>query len=189
MAAVPEIPKTDEERLKIVTLALSDLIYLLVNNMYTQKLTTITPEIIILAKGVIGKLFPHYIADNYIKYSHKFWPQIKARNRSFLIDNANKIFGDLPTSHVDAFKLLFSSTKLSADGKSQEYLVEKKYEDACWAYFESMTKIAIKYVHRKRGPKVTTLPTGGTKHEYTVQHLQDVDLETNRQMFNVTLEW
>ncbi len=132
---------------------LSNLLRELIQDLYKQNKITLNPLIV----GLIGQFIKGYdnikIMESFVYYSSENWNQIKAKNEDFFFENADEIFADLETiiknssKHVKAFKTLFSLKK-----QNGEHEVCQDDRDAIWAYFNSLVKISIKYLHKIKGP-------------------------------------
>lgn len=133
----------------------------IVSKFHQQGYPIINPVLIEFASRLIEKLDKETLINGFIKFSHMHWGEIKKRKREFFLDHARGIFAGLPLNNIDAFKMLFELKK--EDGS---HLVCGDDEETLWLYFESLVKVSIKYIHRKRMPK-SYKTERGVMFEYT----------------------
>jgi len=144
---------TLEKRFETNMIHLSELLTEIITKLHQEKKTTLSPLIVSLIGGFIKGFSTKKTLENFIFYSHKNWSQIKNRDEDFFVENADQIFADLKNyvnkadGHVEAFKELF--TLKNSKG---EYEVGTDDRDAIWAFFDSLVKIGIKYLHKVKGP-------------------------------------
>ncbi len=175
----------EEERFSRNIVDLTDLIHELIGTCYKAGKTAIQPALIMLAGGILEAYDKVKMIENFIYYSHEFWTQISKREESFFGENCAKVFRDLPKKHVGAFKELFEAT----DNQGSPIII-KEEKDSIWDYFDSLIKICIKYVHRKRGPKMKDFGDGkGTRPVYTVEIFSDIRLQYFASIWKVDLKW
>jgi len=136
-----------EERFHANVVGLAELLYEIVSDIHLRGYNIINPSVIQLVRCLLAKMNRLDLINGFITYSHLHWDNIRNHNRDFFIYNASEVFGDLPMKEVDAFRKLFSLRD-----KDGNYIISKEDEEDMWAFFESLVKIAIKYVHSQRDP-------------------------------------
>lgn len=175
--------KSLDEKFSINVIAFTESFYSTVKYLFDRKeLTDVDPELINIASGIIKSVDDKsLLIKKYIEYSHDKWSLIKKRDRDFLINHAKTLFANIPGNAAEIFTKLFTSTKKNASGVD-EYVINKTYENSYWQYFESFTKLCIKYIHEQRKP--------GTVGQYSNPgFFANVDIKSYAELFNVKLEW
>lgn len=147
-----------EHRFQDNVLSLCDLIYDMVSDARSKGYVAINPDTVIFCKGILEKYPASKLIEGFIRTSEPDWDRIYDRDDSYFLTNADKIFGDLPTASVTAFRDLF--TLKDSNGSP---FVGKEDRDVISEYFETFVKIAINYIHQKRGPAILKRKDG-TKH-------------------------
>lgn len=186
-----------EERFHTNLVGLGELIFDLVTEVNAKGHNIINPEVVKLAVCLLYKLDHVTVINTFISGSNKLdknghpvpfeehcWTKIKARDRSFFLDNAGVIFHELPCDRIDAFSRMFSIT--DADGNP---VVAKEDENEIWEYFESLVKIAIKYIHFKRQPQLVRRGTEEIRRYKANNFLENVDLSQHAKHWDLTLEF
>jgi hypothetical protein len=173
--------KSLEEKFSINVITFIKGFYTTVKWFYDNKeINDVDPELISLAAGIIEAFDDKKsMINKYIEYSHDKWPLIKEKNRDFLINHAKTLFGNIPGNAAEIFTKLFKASKKikGPDGKDQDvYVIGKTYEDSYWQYFESFTKLCIKYIHERR-------TVGGN-----TKFFEYVDVKKHAQLFCVDLK-
>jgi hypothetical protein len=140
----------EEERFLKNTIELIKAVHHGVKNLYDKGYKVIDPKTIELAICVISsKNFDkHYLITKFIEKSHQeCWTKIKQRDEHYFINNAHRIFEDLPaaSSFVDMFKDLYLTTDKNGKG-----IIDDSLKDDIWNLFDAMIKISIRYVHKNR---------------------------------------
>ena len=136
-----------EERFHLNVIDLSNLIHELISLCYEKGYTDLNPNIVKLASNIVERLDKNRLLENFIQYTNEYWEQISKRDSEFFMENANKVFCDLPIDKVNAFQVLFTAR----DNNGQP-IIGKDDEDAIWDYFDSLIRICIKYIYEKREP-------------------------------------
>jgi hypothetical protein len=109
-----------------------------------------------------------------------YWEQITKRDEKFFIDNARKVFKDLEKyGQTDAFKNLF----VAADSTGK-YIICQEDRNAIWDFFDSLVKIAVKYIHQKREPY---LKDG--KKAYHTSYMKNISLTPYVKHYGIELAW
>lgn len=150
-----------EKRFQENVLSLCDLIYDMVTDARAKGYQSINPDTVIFCKGILDKYPSTKLIEGFIRTSESDWDRIHERDDTYFITNADKIFGDLPTTSVTAFKDLF--TLKDSNGKP---FVESEDREVICEYFETFVKIAISYIHRKRGPAILKRKDGSKHRVY-----------------------
>jgi len=176
----------EEERFADNTKGLSELTCNLVEQAYKDKYTTISPELVKIASCFIENMDKVVILESFVEYSHTFWDQIKERRREFFMENAGNIFKDLPVSNVSAFKMLFTTYK--PDGS---LIISDDSINSLWEFFDSLIKICIKYVHKKRKPFSRPSPTIPNTSEflYHNRYMDQIDILAHAKKWSINLEF
>lgn len=185
-----------EERFHANVIGLGELIYDLVRKVNAKGHNLINPELVKLAVCLLGKLdhgavintFIHKSNNNargeLVPFEHHCWTKIKAHDRSFFLENAGEIFSDLPMNRVDAFSRMFSL--VDSDGNP---VVPEEDEAEIWDYFESLVKIAIKYIHNRRGPTLIRRGTEEIRRYNSDDFFSKVDIARHAELWNMDLEF
>lgn len=175
----------EEERFNTNIVDLTSLLHELITICHKAGKTKIEPGIIMLAGGLIEAIDNVKVIENFILYSYEFWGQISERDESFFTENCAKVFQDLPKEHVSAFKELFEAK----DNYGKSIIIQED-KDAIWRFFDSLIKIAIKYIHRVRGPKLKDFNNGkGERPVYTVDKFTNIKLQYYANIWKVDLQW
>lgn len=81
---------------------------------------------------------PSFVIEVFAAESSSYWPSIKAKNRSFFLNNAAAIFGPvLPKENKDALAIIF-----------QRGLISAEQEEKIWTLLLLLIKLAIKYMYK-----------------------------------------
>ena len=177
-------PPSEEERFLANVLDLSDLVHELTTICWDEGVKDVNPILVLGARAYLSGYNKIDLLETFITYSNEYWEEIKSRNENFFIEHAKEIFKHLPVkqSNISAFKLLFT-----AKNKDGEYIVESEDRDAIWDMFDSLVKICIKYIHRKR--KVQLVETEeGQKPIYSSNYLPDIKVRELAREWGITLE-
>lgn len=170
-----ENPASEEERFFSNLKDLMALVYELAVMCWESGFKDVSPKLVEFAESFLENYDSTKIINAFIKNSHKYWGapqtdsngnilcnkdgvyigkggQIKAKSDDFFIKNAYKIFGGLPVGkdQINAIGIFFK-----AKDENNNYVIVKEDRDAIWNYIHSLVKIAIKYVHRQRGMKIS----------------------------------
>ncbi len=111
--------------------------------------TIVNPVIAQMRANAVINFNKSLVVERFIKYSEKYWPQIKKRNEEFFGEHVGEVFQDLPMGDVNSFKRLLEAK----DGKG-ELIVTPDDREGIWEYFDSFVKIAISFVHENRLPDI-----------------------------------
>lgn len=183
-----------EERFHVNVVGLGHVICDLVKTVTRKGHTVVNPQLVDLAVCLLSKLDCVTVIETFIYKSNEnegedtmqfedhCWTKIKNRNRSFFIENAGEIFSDLPANRVDAFSRMFSM--VDKDGKS---MVPEDDENEIWDFFESLVKIAIKYIHSKRKPQLLRRGTEETRRYEDDTFFSKVDLSRHAECWEIDL--
>lgn len=134
-----------------------------VTDLYEKGYQTVNPTLVGLVVGVLESYDKEVLIQGFIANSHlECWDKILERKENFFVENADKIFADLPASTVGLFKDLF----LTKDELGNS-VVSKELKDKIWTLFDQLVKVSIKYIHRKRGPSL---------RGYTLSFFDEVDI-------------
>lgn len=179
-----EVP--EEKRFSANVIRLCEHVHRVVSKYHNKGYTSIDPALILFGQVILTGMSETDLINAFIKYTPMHWNKIKTRQRSFFIENANDIFKDFPTTHVDAFKTLFT-IKIPDEkkGESMRYLITDDDEDtqAFWALFDSLVKITIKYIHRRRDPHISNSAAG-----FSVVYRND-KFESHLNLAELSKEW
>lgn len=173
---------SEEERFYENIICLASLMHELTASCWEAGHQIISPTLVSIAESALKKYDKTKLIDNFIKYSEPYWDQIKDRDEIFFIENANKIFKDLPIKDVNLFSVLFT-----AKDKNNKYVVESYDREAIWEYFDSFVKICIKYIHRKRQLKQRETDKG-IMLRYTVTFFPKIKLRQHANKWEVQLD-
>lgn len=135
----------------------------------------INPTLLSLAGAAISQYDKRFIIETFINKSHEHWDKILGRNRTFFIENAGGIFGDLPLGNVEAFTKLFT-----LQDRSGGPIAGVEFEDDLWALFQSLVKICINYIHENREMN--------TQGEYEYEFFEHVDLKHHASHWGMVLK-
>lgn len=181
-----------EERFHANVIGLGELLFDIVKEVNSKGYNIMTPKAIEVAVRVLERLPHTSIINTFIKKSHEkeikefkdhWWEKIRDRERNFFLQNAGTIFSDLPINQVNAFSEIFSLK--DAEG---HFVVSKEDEEEIWEYFESLVKIAIKYIHEKRHPILIRSASEETRR-YKVSLFDFVDVGEHAKAWGIDLEF
>ncbi len=177
-------PAPEHERFATNTNILMKAIYDGIVKLRNAGHKTADPMLIQLAIGVINSYDKHRLISGFIRNSHSMcWDHIKNREEEFFVNNAHSIFKDLPMDKVDLFRDLF--TTRDATGKT---VMSDSFKSDIWALLSAMVKIAIKYVHKGRGP-YSYLDNGVMRNAYSNEFFNEVDLSHHSNFWEVKLDF
>ncbi len=183
-----------EERFHVNVVGLGHVICDLVKTVEGKGHTVVNPHLVELAVCLLSKLDHTTVIETFIYKSNEkegeddmlfedhCWTKIKNRNRSFFIENAGEIFSDLPANRVDAFSRMFSLVD-----KQGNSVVPEDDENEIWDFFESLVKIAIKYIHSKRKPQLLRRGTEETRRYQDDTFLSKVNLALHAECWKIDL--
>ena len=184
-----------EERFHANVVGLGELLHDIVKEVNEKGYEIVNPQVIELAVRVLEKLPPVTVIRTFISKSHEeereripgleshCWEKIRIRDRTFFLQNAGKIFSDLPMSRVNAFSKMFSLK--DSEGN---FVVSKEDEEEIWEYFESLVKIAINYIHEKRQPILIRHETEEIRR-YEQRAFENVDITSHGKAWSMELEF
>lgn len=155
-----EVEVTEEERFSSNMEGMISLVVEMVTLARSKGSNILEPAIIQFVGSYLKQYEKPKLLRNFIIYSKGHWTMIKAKKMEFFIEHAHSIFGELPVEHVSAFKDL-----VVVKDKDGNYFVPEQNIEDLWAYFHSLVKICIRYVHRMRQP-YTMSTSSGVRHEY-----------------------
>lgn len=195
-----KMEKTDkpspEERFHANVVGLGELLYDIVKEVNGKGYEIVTPSMIELTVRVLEKLDHVTVIHTFISKSYEgeriaefkdhCWEKIRGRDRTFFLQNAGKIFSDLPmvpTNSVNAFSKMFSLK--DAEGN---FVVSKEDEEEIWEYFESLVKIAIKYIHEKRHPVLIHRESEEIRR-YENRAFENIDIVRHARSWGIDLEF
>lgn len=169
------------ERFHANVVGLGELICEIVHKMNDRGYNIVDGQLVELGVCLIAKLDHTTVINTFIHkssfdskndplpFESHCWTKIKAKDRSFFINNSDVIFSGLPKDKVDAFSRMFALT--DENGKQ---VIPESDEEELWEYFQSLVKIAIKYIH--------------TRRETDPDFLNKIDLERHVRHWKVKLE-
>ncbi len=172
-----------EERFFTNVLDLTQLIHDLGKIIYAQGYELVHPNLISLCGAFLANYDKTKLIRNFISYSYPHWEQIRLREDIFFDEHAMEIFKDLPLNNVNAFKIMY--TLKDKDGNR---VVSIEDREDIWAFFESLVKICIKYIHQGRRPATKTT-NGERKPIYTCRFCDEVELEKTAKKWGIKLEF
>ena len=159
---------TQQEKIKANLSDLADLMIELISSCHAAGKTEITPELVKWVKeAYVNKYNLDDMMNNFIKYTRLHWEEIYSKNENYFIEDAIKIFGDIPSDQVNITKVLFQSK--DDLGKS---IISQVDKNAIWNFVTAMVKISIVHIHKCRKP---IRENGEIK--YTVQKYSKGDYE------------
>jgi hypothetical protein len=172
MTGVPE-----EVRFSATVDTIAQCVYDSVVELATMGKSTADPSIIMLAKMYLQAEDNKQKIENFIVKSHeKCWNMILARNEEFFVKEATTLFSELPVENVDMFLCLFT-------GNNQ---IDAETKTVLWELFESLVKIAIKYVHRERQPATAST---GEKYYRNPSFMPKVALKDHAKAWELNLSF
>lgn len=175
----------EEDRFARNAIILGECLHESIHKLYTAGHQTVNPDLVKFAVDVIRFFDKTQLIDGFILNSHeKCWDSIFRKDEKFFMDNANDVFAFLPTEKVNLFLDLFGAK--DKDGKG---VVSQEIKDQLWALFAAMTKIAIKYVHRKRSPYSYVNEHGTLVRAYGCPFYNEVNIGHHCDVWSLTLEF
>jgi hypothetical protein len=163
--------KTPAERFKENLLLFVDLCKDLLADLIAKKRTTLNPSIIPTASIFISSLSADELMENFIENGNLFFAKIKLRDKTFFVENSQKIFPDVPLELLDQIKNIFLS------GSVED-------EESFWEFFDSFVKTSIHYIHEKRKPFLLD-----NEPRYHVQYQQKINIKKLSEQWNVILKF
>ena len=178
-----QILPSEEERFSTNLIQLSEFVLAIATKSQNKGYNIVDPQVFKIVIAILRQFNKNILIEGFIKRSHKNWQRIKNNDKNFFIENAQDIFKELPSAEVNTFKELFTIKDVKGNS-----IVEKDDEASLWRFFESLVKISIKYVHKKRIPRSRKQGTT-TISEYTGNFLPDLDLEVLSKTWNIRLDF
>lgn len=174
----------EEERFSSNTNKLGEAIKLCINKLFSLGYQTVNPALVELAVSAIANYDKHVLIQGFIKNSHQeCWDKIKVRDEQYFVDNASKVFSDLPAGEVNLFKDLFTTKD-----KHGHSVIEQNLKDKIWNLFDTLIKISIKYVHKRRDPYIADVK-GVSTNAYSKSFFDDVNVSHHANNWKVMLEF
>lgn len=174
----------EEERFYKNTLIMAQAIHESVKKLYDAGYQTIQPDLVEFAITLISSFNKEFLIQGFITNAHETcWDVIKKRDELFFVENASNIFRHLPMDKVNLFKDLF----LTKD-KNGRSVVPQSLKDDLWEIFDSMIKISIKYIHKKREP-YSFSDHDDIVNAYKLDFFEDVNVEHHAKVWNVKLDF
>lgn len=158
-----------EERFKIVTMELCDVMIELLNK---QKNPVIPPFMVAIAKIYMSGLSNDTLIENYIHYSKSHWDAVLKKDTEYFLKNKVSVFGELPQGNGPE---MFSAF-MSKGSKPEDV-------EMIWTFQQTFVKIAIRYIHNRRSP----YRTAGGMPAYRTEYYSDINLTDMAQKFRVDL--
>lgn len=144
-----------EDRFHQNVLGLAELIRDIVSDVQEKGFPVVSIQIIEFAISLLRHFPSKDVIETFINKAngstttfetHPF-TKIFHKDRDFFLNNMDLLFGDLPPDRVKMFGAMFSEKD-----KQGNPIVPEEDEEEIWEYFQSLVKIAIKYVHEERQP-------------------------------------
>ena len=180
MAQIPP----EEERFLVNSSELAEVLYQGVKVLHDAGYKVVDPNMILLAKAVIMNLDKKSLITGFIDNSHQLcWNKIRVRDEIFFIENASGMFKDLPTAEINLFKDLF--TIKDANGQA---VVGADLKNSIWDTVDSLIKICIKYIHKRRDP-YSMIENGVTISCYGNDEFADIRLSHHAENWGVLLDF
>jgi hypothetical protein len=187
-----------EDRFHANVVAMTGLIREIVQDANKVGFKEISPFVVDMAAGHLKQNYkPKDLIEGFITHSHPpkveregldhtLWDKILAKDEDFFREEAFNIFKTLPATAVDSFRRLSSYQ----DPKTGEPVIGAKRREQIIKYFFSFVKIAIKYIHAMREPRVISGEDGKTKYIYNKPHIfKGIDVLSHAKKWNVELEF
>lgn len=174
---------SEEDRFMSNASELTLFVHGLVKEVYNQGYQIVNPQLVEIAGHILNGFNKSDVIVSFITYSYPHWNSIRNKNKNFFVENAGKVFGDLPVSNVDAFKDLFIIT--DRDGNP---VVSDENVEILWDFFHALVKISIKYIHRKRSPKLR-VEAMKTICEYDNNYFSEIELTKHAELWEVRLDY
>jgi len=172
------------ERFKRNASDLGQLVLELITLCYKRGHQEVNPNLIKLALVAIQAKDAEDLIQIFINHSHPHWEAIHRHDESFFIDHAGSIFPpSISSERIGAFRMLFAAT--GPDGKA---LINQEDRDSIWAYFDSLVRISINFVHEKRGPTVR-MTSQGPVCVYLTSYADNIDLGAMTTLWGIKLDW
>lgn len=170
---VPPVERIKANLLEIIKLT-RDTIKYVSNNGYK---IDVDPALCDLAVSLLAGWSSEKIVDGFIQRSFKYWPMIKERDEDFLLNNADVLFGELPTNVIANF-----TNMMKARNEKGESYVPKETKDCVWDLIHAMIKGGIKYVHESRRPEEVN-----GKKQYTVEFFPEIKIREQVEIWKIKL--
>jgi hypothetical protein len=145
--------------------------------------TQASPMMIDMAMAFLSKYDRHELIQKFIDNGHQeCWDKIKERDEEFFIANSKVIFSYLPDTILSIFADLFR-----ARDSSGILIMDDEFKAGVWRILDALIKISIKYVHKRRGPRIHT-KNGKSYYDYTnVKFMPDVDIAHHANVWGLDL--
>jgi hypothetical protein len=135
-----ELPPV-QERFKTNLLDLGNLTHNLVINVQSQLTEKFDPLIVRVANTYNEKNAAVTLIEQFIIYSHQYWPEIKNSNEMFFANSFTNIFGQVPIDGLGGLKEM-----LVGRNASGAPIVSLDNKAAMWRYLQQMVRQAIMYL-------------------------------------------
>lgn len=143
-----EVP--EENRFFNNVLCMIDVVKMAIEEAEQAGLQTIDKNKLNLVEQFIKIFEPKIIIEKFIEKSHQdCWMMIFNKNDNFFLVNAGQLFNFIPGDNVSIFKNLYTAKRSNG-----QPVISPELKDEMWSTFQSMVKIAIKYIHKNREPYV-----------------------------------
>lgn len=174
---------SEEIRFKTNVLDLIALVHDLATICWNAGKRDVNPALIPFAENYLESYDPVGLIEIYIEHSHKHWQEIKDHNEVFFLENAHTIFNQLPinSNHIDAFKVFFTAK----DSQGEDIIIQED-RDAIWEIFESLVKICLKFIHKKRKVELRSTDKG-LRPVYTIKYFPQIPIMKLAKVWNVDL--
>jgi len=181
-----------EERFHANVIGLGELVYDIVKKVNATGNFIINPELVKITICILDKLDHTTIIDTFIHkstynksnealpFEEHCWTKIHEKDKSFFLENAGEIFGDLQMNRVDAFSRMFG-----ANDEHGNPIVPERDEEEIWEYFKSLVKITIKYIHEKRQPKLLRRGSEEIRRYEKDDFFSDVDIARHADLWKI----
>lgn len=155
----------------------------IIKTAYKAGYTTLNPEVLkignIVLNEKIKKLGHAHVLHSFIRHTHEHWKYVAESDEKHFSKNLHKIVKEVPQEYTLEFCRLFMGT--DKKGKS---LIPQEDKDAFFENATSLIKISIKYIYKKRDPKVHE----DGKIEYQTNFFgKEISLSKYSKMFDVKL--
>lgn len=116
-----------------------------VDDLHSNKMTTMTADKIIFIKSILGKYPQRYLLDVFIE-NHASWEHIHKRDNSFIVNDVPVIYESIGGDIINVIVLPFDAHLKSKTKGISKCPVTDEDIDYLWQYFESMVRIACNFI-------------------------------------------
>lgn len=163
------------ERFKKNVLLLISLLKDIVKDCWDKGYRKLNPIMVDIVMNFAENYDDDTLIGEYIIRTHEKWETVKHRKEDNLIHHINEIVRSIAKDKFDKYLIIIEELTSMTDSGGKK-IVTQEDREAIWKVIDSLVKISINHIHKKRGPKVKIVTDGPNKPIYTVNYLQEIPL-------------